>query len=182
MRRSKTKIKVPRKKKSRPIKLNPLFWIRNSKEVQEGREDVLNGQSGKCAVSGLDLEVGTYDHNHSSGEVRGVLHSEINLLEGRYLKLFNKLKLEKRFGLTFHEVLSGMGGYLEKDYSDQKLHFRYMTDFRKKVEKLNKGVILSKLKREYSITPEEGLLKEQLVQTYVQAWVDEVEQNKPCKK
>ena len=40
--KKKTKPKTTkRKKRSKPIKLNPLFWLRNSKDIQEKREELL---------------------------------------------------------------------------------------------------------------------------------------------
>ncbi len=147
----------------------PKGWLKKT-EVKESRELLLRYQGGKCAISGVALTTGALDHDHSGGHIRGVLLSEINMLEGRYLKLFNKLKLKEKYGIDFADMLFCMGQYLKEDYSDNDIHFGVMEAFRKKINRLTKPVLESKLLSDYGITSTGD--KKELVRLYVQAWVD----------
>lgn len=167
-----------RKKSAKRITLNPNFWLRNSDDVKTYREKVLYEQKGKCAVSGVNITTGCLDHTHingigEDGRVRGVLLSEVNVLEGRYLKLFNKLKLEQKYDINFPDFLINLGRYLKQDNSNNLLHFKYMEEFRKSVDRLLKDDIQSKLEREFGVKCDG--LKSELVRLYVQCWVDKIE-------
>ncbi len=176
--------RVRKTKRSKAIRLNKQFWLRQSKEIQLYREELLRLQGGVCAVTGIPLEVGALDHKHADGvgncpdgAVRGVLLSEANTLEGKYLKLFKKMKMDTKYGLTFPEFLINLGTYLQEDYSDAPLHFKYMDDFRKHVSRWRNDTIERRLLEDFNIRAEKCLLKRDLVQIYVQAWVDEIETN-----
>jgi len=150
--------------------------LRNT-DIAKYREEVLTEQKGFCAITGLPLETGVLDHTHErgcgkEGACRGVLLSEVNMLEGRYLQLFQRLKLDVKYGLTFPEFLINMGTYLQKDNSKQPLHPKYMDDFRKKVKRWKKETLIKKLKEDFDIVVEEKTLVKDLVQLYVQTWVD----------
>ncbi len=169
-----------RKGRAKGIKLSPEYWLRNSKDIQQYREQALVEQGGVCAVSKVPLITGCLDHCHkdgsgSDGKVRRVLLSEVNCLEGKYLKLFKRMKLDTKYNLTFPEFLINLGTYLQESNEDNLLHFKYMDDFRKQVKRYRKDTLLLKLKEEYDIVPEKDLLVADLVQIYIQKWVDEIE-------
>ena len=175
MRKSKRTLPKPRKKRSKPIKLNPLFWLRNSEEIQAHREMLEKVQKGKCAISQTEMTSEALDHSHDTGNIRSVLQSEVNMLEGRYKSLFKKAGIERKFDISFPDFLIEMGKYLSKDYSDNLLHFAFMSDFRKKVKRWKKDKLLLQLKKDFAIILPPSTLQEDLVQEYVQAWVDEIE-------
>lgn len=175
-------IKRKRKSKSRAksVRLSCDFWLRNSREIKTYREDKLKSQKGLCAITGIPLEVGVLDHTHeggcgSEGRCRSVLLSEINMLEGRYLKIFKRLKLDEKYDLTFPELLINMGTYLQKDNSEEPLHFKYMDDFRKKIKRLTKPELISKLKSDFGIPVSKELLFDDIVQIYMQNWIHKLE-------
>ncbi|MCP4985252.1 MAG: hypothetical protein GY928_04025, partial [Colwellia sp.] len=130
--RRRTKSKQPRAK---PVKLSPKYWVSGAKAIREHRDSMLVEQEGRCAISHLPLSESNsvLDHCHADGagtdgRCRGVLESQVNMLEGRYLKLFKKAKLKEKFGLDFPSFLVNMGLYLQQDNSKQKFHYAYMDD------------------------------------------------------
>ena len=162
-----------RKSPAKGIILSDEKWLRKVK-VKEERDKLLLEQEGKCAISTIPIETGALDHDHETGLCRGVLLSEVNMLEGRYLKLFNKLKLSEKYGISFSGMLISMGEYLNKDYSSSKLHYGLMESYRKKISRLTKPVLQDKLLSEYGIISVGD--KKELVRLYVQAWVNALEE------
>jgi hypothetical protein len=53
-------------------------------EIAQVRTDLLAEQQGRCALCGQEIEPGkaVLDHDHRSGQIRGVLHRGCNALEG----------------------------------------------------------------------------------------------------
>lgn len=177
-----------RKKRSKVIKLNDQVWVKSS-DVKSHREKKLKEQDGKCAIHKSEIEKPVLDHAHLSyeenhdinpygeeGRCRGVLESDINMLEGRYLKLFNRSRIQEKYGISFPDLLINMGEYLKMDNSFEKFHYMYMDEFRKKIKYLNKDVLLRKLKIDFDIEPDPKTTKEDLVQIYMQHWVFAVEE------
>jgi hypothetical protein len=185
--------KVKRKQKrsrAKAIRLSREIWLRNAKEIKEYRDTELMLQEGRCVISGIPLDEDTrlpvLDHCHSAGEgtdgkVRGVLLSEINMLEGKYLKLFRRMKLDEKYGLTFPTFLINMGEYLLQDNSERPLHFKYMSDFRDYIKRFNRITLVSKLKKDFNIDAEPTEAHNELVRLYIQAWVDIVEYKEQLK-
>tara|TARA_Y100000588_G_scaffold170332_1_gene184140 strand:- start:8989 stop:9537 length:549 start_codon:yes stop_codon:yes gene_type:complete len=174
------------KSRAKSVKLSEEVWLRNSKDIQLYRERILEEQGGVCAITQVPLKVGALDHTHKDGcgkegACRGVLLSEVNMLEGRYLKLFRKLKLEEKYDIDFPEFLISLGEYLKQDNSKSPLHFKYMDDFRKQVKRWRKDTLISKLKEDFNIIADEKLLVSELVQMYMQKWVDQIEQQENSK-
>ena len=137
-------------------------------------------QKGLCAVSGTRLNTGVLDHTHEGGEgwegrVRGVLLSEVNMLEGRYLKLFNKLKMKQKYGIDFPDFLISLGTYLKQDNSGKPLHFKYMDDKRKQIKRLRKQELVNKLETDFNIHVDGSFLVKDLVQLYMREWVKGIE-------
>ena len=172
--------KKVRRKPAKKVTLDSSLWLRNSQEIRAYRIKKLKSQGSKCAISGVPLETGCLDHTHkdgagSDGCVRGVLLSEVNMLEGKYLKLFKKMKLDTKYNLTFPEFLINMGTYLQQSNEGNLLHHKYMEDFRKEVKRWRKDTLIRKLKEDFNITVMSELLVADIVQIYMQAWVHNIE-------
>jgi hypothetical protein len=169
-------LKVKNKRIKKPhkgIRLSSGVWVK-SREIKGVRDNTLLKQGQCCAISGVPLTTGALDHDHASGLIRGVLLSEVNMLEGRYLKLFSKLKLKEKYGIDFAEMLVSMGMYLKQDYSANPLHSKHMEDFRKKISRNTIPTINTMLISDFGIAIEGTKLD--LVATYVQCWVDKLEE------
>ena len=189
-RRKSSKTKTNKPPRASPIKLDPKVWVRSGKSITDYRESLLLDQEGVCAISGLpltDSSKATLDHQHAGGSVssngngvdgkcRGVIESQINLLEGRYLKLFKKTKLDVKYGLTFPEFLINMGKYLQQDNSNHLYHYGYMSDLRKHISRLRKDKIVDMLLKDFNIVVKETTEKRELVRLYIQAFVDLIEE------
>lgn len=168
--------------RSKPVVLSPEVWLRNAKDIKAYRTSELYEQEGKCAISGLPLQDGggCLDHTHAAGigvdgKVRGVLLSEVNTLEGKYLKQFKRLKLDEKFGLSFPQLLINMGEYLLQDNSKKPYHHKYMDDLRNYIKRLRNDQIREKLLKDFNIQVDTPTDKKELVRLYVQAFVDLVE-------
>lgn len=161
-----------RKKRKTPAKgiILPKDWLRNAKEVKEFREELLKSQDGLCAVTEFPVKVGCLDHCHKEGKIRGVLCSEANSLEGRFMSLFKRMKVEEKYQITFPQFLINMGEYLLKDNTCEPIHHKHMEDFRKSINRLKKDEIIILLKEDFGI--ELVADKRELVRAYVQAWID----------
>ena len=184
-------MKRPRRRKSKTprakaIKLNEMFWLKNSKAIEQFRKSELLAQEGRCAITGVPLDEDTrvpvLDHAHAAsagnnvdGKCRAVLLSEANTLEGKYLKLFQRMKMDDKYNLDFPTFLINMGEYLQQDNSENPYHFKYMTDFRDYIKRLNKTTILAWLKRDFNVESDISETHPELVRQYVQLWVDLVE-------
>jgi hypothetical protein len=169
-----------KKSRSKSIRLSQVYWLRNARDIKTYRESELFEQEGMCAITGLPLEVGVLDHSHacgagSEGRVRGVLLSEVNCLEGKYLKAFQRMKLDTKYGLDFPTFLINMGEYLLQDNSEKPYHYKFMDDLRKYIKRLTKPILASKLKSDFDIQVDDNTLHRDMVHLYVQTWVDKVE-------
>jgi hypothetical protein len=164
-----TKRRKRRKTPAKDITL-PEDWLRNPSEVKSFREERLSNQKGCCAITGYPITTGCLDHCHENGKVRGVLCSEANSLEGRFLSLFKRMKVEEKYNITFPEFLINMGNYLSADNSEEPVHHKHMEDFRKSINRLKKDEITTLLKEDFGV--ELVADKRELVRVYVQAWID----------
>jgi hypothetical protein len=171
---------MPRRR-SKTVRLNPEIWVRNAEDVKVVRSLKLKNQGGVCAITLARIPTGVLDHAHDSaslsedGRIRGVLSTEVNMLEGRFLKLFKKVRIQDKYGITFEDFLINMGNYLKQSNSQEKFHFKYMDDFRKVVKRWRKPEILLRLKEDFGIELSDKTLMAELVQIYVQHWVYQVE-------
>ena len=167
----KRKCRSPAKK----VTLNPSIWVRGGEDIKIYRKYYLKQQKGYCAVTGFKLKDGVLDHCHTTGRCRGVLVNEVNMLEGRFLKLFNKSKIEDKYNISFEDFLISLGMYLKKDYTKEKLHYKFMDDFRKYVKRWKKDYLLRRLEEDFNMKLSSSTLVKDLVQIYVQNWVYAVE-------
>ena len=171
----------PRRKSSapraKPVKLDPDVWLKDSKAIAAYRESLLIEQDYLCAISGLPLnkDNSVGDHDHINGRMRGILENSTNALEGMFLSKFNKLKMSERYGLDFPQFLINMGEYLQQDNSDKPYHYKYMSDLRNHIKRLNREEIVDKLFKEFNIKESPTTEKGELVRRYTQEFVDMVE-------
>lgn len=170
-------------KRAKAIKLDKSVWLRNSNDIKTYRQSELVEQEFKCAITGLPLtnDNSVLDHTHANGigvdgKVRGVLLSEVNCLEGKYLKSFQKLKLDTKYGIDFPQFLINMGHYLLQDNSNKPYHFKYMADLRDHLKYLRKDTLSKKLKNDFGITVEAAMDKRELIRLYTQSFVNLVEE------
>ena len=104
------------------IKQSDVRWIRESMLEHE--------QDKRCALCGhpCSPDEAALDHCHTTGRIRGVLHTSCNILLG---KVENFVGRYGRRLLTYDRLdgaLSGMYRYMVKDYSHNRLHYRHKTD------------------------------------------------------
>lgn len=176
-----------RKRRSKSIILDDRMWVKST-DVKDVREEKLREQGGNCAIHGNPPEKPVLDHSHmfyedncdinpynEPGRCRGVLESAVNMLEGRYLKLYQKARIQEKYGISFPDMLINMGEYLKLDNSQEKFHYMYVTEMRKKVKYWRKDYLLLRLKEDYNLAPDSKTLMEDLVQMYMQSWVYDVE-------
>ena len=186
MARKKTR-KKSRQPRAKPVKLDPEVWLRGSKAISQYRASELIEQDYLCGISSLPLTAdnSVADHLHFGGmcpdqiegKLRGILLSEINLMEGKFLRTFKKSKVNEKYGLTFPELLISMGLYLQKDNSEKPYHFEVMTTLRNHIKRLTKEQIVSKIQTEFKLEACKTEPKVELVRRYVQAFVELVEHN-----
>ena len=166
-----------RKKPHKKILLNGI-WLKNYKDVKSYKDSLDN----TCCITGEVSDSLVLDHTHingigDDGRVRGLLCSEVNMLEGRFLSLFKRSGVEGKYDITFPDFLINMGQYLKEDNSNKPYHYLYMDEMRKRVNRLNIKELKNKLEEEYGISGAMGTKKE-LVQMYIQLWVDSI--NEDC--
>ena len=174
---------MPRRKvRSKTIKLNPDVWVRNAGDVKIRRQQLFKLQGSKCAVTGHKTLTPVLDHSHANastytecGRVRGVLDSQVNMLEGRFLRLYQKSKIGEKCDITFEDFLINLGNYLKRDNQTEQFHFHYMDAQRKVVKRWRKEVLLLRLEEDFGIVADSKTLMSELVQIYMQNWVYEVE-------
>ena len=181
MTRRRTTKTNPSSPRAKPVKLNPAVWLRQT-DIPQWRDNELLHQEGLCQITGLPLNIdnSVADHTHSDGEgvdgkMRGVILGEANSLEGMYLKKFKRFKMGKKFNLDFPTFLINLGEYLQQDNSKQKYHYKYMTELRDHIKRLNRQDIVDKLFKEFNISSEVTETHGELVRLYTQSFVDLVE-------
>lgn len=166
------------KRRNKPHKkiVLPDEWIKNTKEVKEYKSKC----ESTCSVTKTCSDRLVLDHTHidgigTDGKVRGLLCSEVNMLEGRFLSLFKRSSIEGKYGMDFPNFLINLGEYLLKDNSSEPYHYQYMDEMRKRINRLTVSEIRSKLQDDYQEEDITGTKKE-LVQRYIQLWVDNIKE------
>lgn len=120
-----------------------LFTVQ---EVKEVREQLLEEQSGKDAITGLEIPQGkaVLDHCHKSQYVRGVLHRQSNAMLGKMENNFVRY-MQYWYPKTLQEFLREMADYVEQKQDKRYLHPGWIakskTEFNKLSEK-NKDALL----------------------------------------
>jgi hypothetical protein len=113
-------------------------------EIKAYREELLIRQGGRDPITGLQIKDAVLDHDHVSGRVRCVLQREVNSFEG---KVWNAYKRFIRpLGASYEDVLTSVIKYWKKDYSENPMHPKHLTDKDKLVRKYKR--LLKQSKRE----------------------------------
>ena len=99
------------------------------KEVKPFRDNILKTQGHRCALCGgvLLKSDACLDHDHTTGRVRGAVHSDCNILLGKienFVKRQGKA-IVKRGGLE--NFLSGVYNYMHIDYTRNPFHPTHLT-------------------------------------------------------
>lgn len=106
------------------------------KDYPELKQVLFNNQQGKCALCGLPLEGELdkhhLDHDHAlsgpnAGRVRGLLCNLCNGTEGIVKHKFNRSGLVSR-DVDYIQWLKNLVAYLEQDYSDNRIHDKFIPD------------------------------------------------------
>lgn len=177
------------KARSKNIVLDSNIWVKST-DIAAVRKQKLLEQDGNCAITGNPVQKPVLDHLHlfyedncdinpyqEEGRCRGVLESQVNTLEGRYLTLYCHARIQEKYGISFPDMLISMGEYLKQDNSQEKFHYMYMEEKRKKVRSWRKDVLISNLKQDFNVTVDEKTLVKDLVQIYMQLWVNQIDKS-----
>lgn len=121
-----------------------LLWLENQNQVNKYRQKLQTKQNNVCAVTGITLIRPVLDHNHQTGKCRNVIESKINMVEGKYLKIFNKY-LAKHYDFDFGEFLIMLGEYINSETTDSPLHFKIIEVEKRRVSKWKIEVLKNKL-------------------------------------
>ena len=150
-------------------------WVITQKEINTMRECLCKKQDGLCAITKDPMKRPVLDHDHDLGYVRQVLESRVNMIEGKFLKLYNKY-ISKHTKLTFGEFLIAMGEYLSLDYSSNKLHGAIIDAERRKISRWKKETIYNKLMdKGLTLLDISEYNQGQLVHLYLQDFIFDVE-------
>ena len=113
------------------------------KEIADVRDKYLDDQGGICPICGMVIEEDpVLDHDHSTGHVRSTLHRECNSIEGKFANWFKSFGK----GKDPETVLLGIIQYWKKDYTNNPLHPKHLTDKDKELRKLRRRLKLAKRK------------------------------------
>ncbi|QQV91802.1 hypothetical protein EPNKCIFM_00238 [Klebsiella phage KP13-16] len=171
-RKSSTKSKT----KKIAVELNPSFWLRNTEEVRKWREEH-KPESGLCPILKIKPRIWTLDHDHATGEVRGVISSLGNLAEGRFNRVYEKY-LANHTDLSFSEVMRNLADYLERaEHFENMLHHRFVEDQRKYLNRCTKATIAIKAKDSFQLILDENIMsKEEMIYAYLVEFVKAYEE------
>jgi len=120
------------------------------KTLQQWKENQFDKQGGKCVLCGLPLDSwqkANADHNHHTGNMRGLLHPLCNsILEGKVAGLMYRAGLKGK--ADFPSVLRNLADYWEQDYSNNPVHPNFINDQSKKFAKLTREKMIQVLNKE----------------------------------
>lgn len=108
------------------------------REIKEWRRKMYEDQGGKCLLCGCHIEQdkAVLDHCHSSGFIRGTLHSGCNALLGKVENNYKRVGMSK-------EQLNGFAPsileYIEGDYSMNPFHPSHRTQEEKRLSRNEKA-------------------------------------------
>ena len=155
---------------------NAQRWLKNSNDVKEHRDFLIQQQNGLCAVTQEPLVSPVVDHDHLNFSTRGCLSSFVNMVEGRYFKYFMKY-VNKHTDLTYPEFLIKLGEYLNQDFSDNPWHFMSVDKIYKRLNYLTLAALRAKIEKEFNKSSEEleSLDKNQLRMLYCNLIIEQKE-------
>lgn len=146
-------------------------WVRGSQQIKEYRE---SNQTNTCPISemkyGEGLDQCVLDHDHQSGLVRQPINSRSNLFLGR-IELYHR-KLFGKTGVELLTLLRNLVEYLEH-YENKlpKLHWEIVEAEKRKVSRYK----IETLKKKLDIPEEVECSKHEVVELWLQRFIDEKE-------
>lgn len=119
-----------------------------SKEKSTWRERLLVEQFHLCPLCGLVIqrEDAVLDHCHSTGHIRGVLHSGCNALLGK-IENFKKRAGKKLTGDQLWGISASVSLYTEADYSHMPYHCDHRTAEEKRLSRNERARARAKAKK-----------------------------------
>jgi len=98
-------------------------------DVADIRASMLSEQSYRCALcgDGLDPANAALDHDHKSGRIRAVVHSDCNILLGKIENFIGRYGKRMDTEGRIHGFLRGAAEYMGLDYSHNPLHYKHKT-------------------------------------------------------
>jgi hypothetical protein len=116
------------------------------REIKEHREQLLSGQSHRCALCNELIEDdAVLDHCHKTGKIRKVLHRGCNAMLGKIENNMPRNRITIRRLETF---ATNLVRYLEQEYEDI-VHPTYLTPEEKKMKAYKKKKGGGKKKKGY---------------------------------
>jgi hypothetical protein len=105
--------------------------ILKKNEIKEFREELYKKQGNKCDILNIDIPENkrVLDHIHSEhkyypeqGYIRGVIHSDINVLLGKIENQWNRTSKELKEQFELDEILIMLANYIKKHkYKKEKI-------------------------------------------------------------
>ncbi|MEB7712345.1 endonuclease domain-containing protein [Kluyvera cryocrescens] len=121
--------------------------VLTQKTLQQWKEHQFDKQGGKCVLCGLPLDSwqkANADHNHHTGNMRGLLHPLCNsILEGKVAGLMYRAGLKGK--ADFPTVLRNLANYWDQDYSAEPVHPSFILDESKKFARLTRERMIKEL-------------------------------------
>ncbi|WP_337015286.1 endonuclease domain-containing protein [Leclercia sp. AS011] len=120
--------------------------VLTQKTALDFKQKLFTDQQGKCAICRLPLESvnkACLDHNHFTGNVRGLLCASCNTFEGRCLNIMYRAGYRNK--VDFADVLEQLSRYWREDHSNNPIHQNYVNDQSKKFAKFTKEKMIKEL-------------------------------------
>lgn len=123
------------------------------KDYPSVKQALFDKQKGLCALCGLpldpELEKNHLDHDHAlngpnAGRVRGLLCNLCNGTEGIVKHKFNRSGLVAR-NVDYIQWLKNLVTYLEQDYSENRMHDKFIPDKVKWFTRLTKPDMITEM-------------------------------------
>jgi len=124
-----------------------MMALLTQKSLQEWKKQQYDKQQGKCALCGLPMDSASAaagDHNHATGYMRGLLHGNCNVLEGRVIGLMYRAGLKGK--VEFADVLEALAAYWRNDYSENPIHPSFVLDESKKFARFTRERMIKELR------------------------------------
>lgn len=158
------------------IKLNKTLWVSTDKEKSLLRNSLLQEQGFIDPVLQEPVVKPCLDHDHVEGYVRGVLGYKVNLFEGSVTKLWGR-HLEADAKISMSQALRNLADYLEKDYTTNPLHGKYVDDQKAALRRMTVETIHRRALEDLGLVLVDGD-KADLIRQYLEEFVKKTEENK----
>ena len=150
-------------------------WLNTQSKINEYSKLLIEQQSNKCAVTGEELTRPVLDHSHLSGRCRQVIESKINLVEGKYLKLFNKY-IKSHYDFGFADFLILLGEYLKTEQMEAPLHYKIIEAEKKRISRWRIETLYDKLvEKGLTLNAVTDYTKHQITEVWLNQFIKELE-------